>query len=451
MYAQAVIPQEKLMSMAIWFTDMQFPYFLSEKAVGGPTYAAFIQSAVPEMLSYTLSVFIFLLCWLFAPERRRKILALCSVSFLFATTPIVLLTLLFPWWGNVSLIDSRHFYHLGWFVILMMIFAIEGISESIPGNGRKLFFWACVVGFVFFQFETIQSKFVTQYQTGRDRKMITSRIIQAVGKPHDRLIIYTTSNKSYYGFAEYMLPFQTSFAHMIPVLFSKELNPNGIEYPRKFYERSFFSKGGLVAQGYEEEGGKAVGYYLDEKLLKRAVMDHQLNVDDIFGFRFDGNTSELEDMTGALRERLSNFKKSRLALSTWKTQDFSDEHLKFATDPSWVVERKGNTIIISSEQNRELFSIDPYKPEGRTHSQFSLLFGPKDKLRTTVRDYDYDLARIEYSFDIPNDRRLFLMAGNNVEFYILRYSKDAPLDLFLRTFDFWDGGHDAYLFGKDPV
>jgi hypothetical protein len=156
-------------------------------------------------------------------------------------------------------------------------------------------------------------------------------------------------------------------------------------------------------------------------------------------------------MTGALRERLSNFKKSRLALSTWKTQDFSDEHLKFATDPSWVVERKGNTIIISSEQNRELFSIDPYKPEGRTHSQFSLLFGPKDKLRTTVRDYDYDLARIEYSFDIPNDRRLFLMAGNNVEFYILRYSKDAPLDLFLRTFDFWDGGHDAYLFGKDPV
>lgn len=451
MFSQTVIPQEKFMDMAVWFTDMQFPYFLSEKAVGGPTYASFIQSAVPEMLSYTATVFLFLLSWVLAPLKRRKLLTFCGVSFFFATMPIVLLTLLFPWWGTVSLIDSRHFYHLSWLVLLPTIFAIEGVSENLPKHWSKVVFAFLVGGFTLFQYSCVQTKLLTQHQTGKDRRAITSKIVQAVGKPHDKLIIYSTSNKSYYGFAEYMLPFQTSFAHMIPVLFSKELNSNGIVYPQEFYDRTFFPKGGLVAQGYEEKDGKAIGYYLDEKLLNRAVVEHQLNEQDIYGFRFDGNTSELEDVTGALRERISNFKKSRVAFSTWKIQDFSDDHLKFATDPSWIVNRKGNIISISDGQAKELFSIEPVKPNGRTHSQFSLLYGPKEKLRTSVRDYDFDLARIEYSFDIPDDNRLFLMAGNNVEFYILYYSKDAHLDLFLRTFDYWDGGHDAYLFGKDPV
>lgn len=445
MFSQVFLPSETIIAFSAWIADQQFPYFVSEKAIRGMTYVNFIQSAMPEMLSYLLSVSIFFLGLLSTPYRWRSLSLYSIGAFVMGTVPILLLTLMFPWWGWSSLIDSRHFYHLSAFPLLFLSLAFSGLLV-----GRKkvrVFGFILVVALVaLFNIKALQERLEPLLATAVQRKKILTQIQHEIGKPPKRLILYTQSNKSYYGFAEFMLPFQTAVVHMLPVLFSQELNPVGIEYPKSFFSSTFFSKGGLTAQGYREEEGKGIGYFLDKKYLMRQLVALNLKPDNVFAFRYDGDTNEVESFSTAMQEELGRFFASRVVFSDWKPVLYTDLRLRFSIQPDWSIRRTESVVSILDKSNRELFVIESFAPGSLTHSQFALARGKEDAMRTYVRDYDFDTARIEYYFDSPGDNRRFLIAGNNMMFYILTPRQGAPLDLFLRNFEYWDDGNDEFLF-----
>jgi hypothetical protein len=451
-FAQMFIPNEILMKLSIWITQMQFPYFNAEKSIWGTTYLSFIQGPGIEFISYILALILILALVLL--KIPKKIVGIATIIYLAGILPLVGLTYVFPFWGYTPTIDSRHFYHMAVAAALLFTFAAYQLIRVLLTTFPRLKIFSeeiLLAGVVFlwaiWQYNYAQQTLRTYLPDAIQRKIVLQTMKKTIGTPPKKMIIFTTSNKSYYGMAEYMLPFQTQFSHVIPVMFEKSYNSQGRKYPESFFGPKFNLPGGIVSQGYREDGEFGIGYYLDKIRLIKALEKNHLSPDMLFAFNYNGDSYTLTDITGQTRQEMKEILSSREQFSSWKRVGSQPDRVFFQVEPTWNVTKNEKTYLVTDEQKKPILAIEIMpNNKAQTHSQFvseQEFSGQKvqQNFTTQIFSSDLDLPHVAYS---PKDHPeiLYTVAGNNFMFHKITIFDAPKAQKIFRTLEFVDDLYD---------
>ncbi len=446
-FSQTYIPADRFLAFNGWFTEKQFPFFNQEAAVRGTTYLMFIQGAAYEFVAYIASLLMFIGISLLRPDK--KLFTISFVLILSGVLPIVGITYMFPWWKYSSIIDSRHIYHIA--IGGSIIFGLVAIrlSELIFSKNqfrRNVLLTFIIVTWVYWQFFMIRQDLHNLLLDAKQRKIIIKTLQEKIPEPPKKMIIYTTSNKSYYGFGYWMLPFQTAFSHMLPELFGKPYNPNGHIYPQSFYGPTYLTTGGLVSQGYFEDDGYGIGYYLDEIALIKALEKYNYSADMVYAFDYDGDAYILKDKTTEFRQRINEKLEDRKQFKQWKRISNMSQRLSFQVDPNWVVQVVDSSYVISSQEGL-ILELEVF--ENKHLEQFSSFVSRQEIYGSEIgtdylTDYiknDLDSNHLVYTPNLDTNT-IFTVAGNNLMFYKITIYDETKARQFMRTMEFKDDDSD---------
>lgn len=451
-FSQLFLPSALIKELSIWITDMQFPFFNSEKLVQGTTYVNFVQGPAYELVSYCLS-FIFLII-LILLKPSKKVFGTALLVFLTGIVPLIGLTYVFPFWGYTPSIDSRHIYHLS--IAAALLFSVAAVqiarlaSQFFPSKRRTVAFAGLLMlmvgAWAIWQFSAIHTELEQLRPDAIQRKRIISSVMNSVGTPPQKMIIYVKSDHSYYGFATYMLPFQTAFSHMLPVLFSKTYNPDGIEYPHSFYGEEFLPTGGLVSQGYFEDQGFGLGFFLEKVPLIKTLEKYKYTTEMIYSFKYDGRTYDMAPTNKEFREEIQLLLSSREQFQNWKRYGTKEDLLSFQIDPSWTVTTAPGRYVVSDAQGVPILEIQVI--QNTANANFSIYVGEQlyqgKKIATNyLTSYltpDLDQPHIIIGADLDKD--FFGVSGHNKNFYHFKVSNKKAAQLIFRTFEFVDAEAD---------
>lgn len=457
-FGQALLPSNFIIQVGVWITDHHFPFFNQEKAVGGPTYASFIFSVMPELVSYSFSLlFIAVLFYLRGRFPMESRIRRFSVAFyLLGIIPILAIILKFPWWGYTSIVDSRHLYHLTPAISLLLAAFFIELGELLDRKWsimRGFFLGVLLFAWLTLQYSSLQSTLKKQAKSSSfpTRKAVIASIQRGMTDPPKKLILFTTSNQSYYGFAQQMLPFQTAFSHMLPVLFSRSYHPNGNVYPESFFSDGYLPKGGLVTQGYHEDGDYGLGYFLDKVQLIRTLEQYQYGPEIVYSFAFDGETDTFVDTTAEFRQELAGLLESRRIFSDWKRHGSMEHYFSFQADPSWAVafNEKVQTYTVRTASGAGILSVALMPYEGDVVFSALVLDELQEKFGETVLSYSSDTFTVD--MDIPRvklyselDPKTFYIAatGPNKMFYRVTMENEQLARQIFRTMEVMDGENE---------
>lgn len=454
--AQSIFSSSYLLSLGVWLTDMQFPYFNLEKSVRGTNYLMFIQSAMPELISYILGLGVLtVLILLMKKSQYSIIIKTFSVVYISALVPIVMITVKFPWWGYSSIIDERHFYHLTFITVFFQICCLLYLAKSLfnSKSTQNFFFWVLLSLIFYFNISSLHERILNQQETTlmSDRKLIVNTLQNDIVPVPKKLIIYTTSNKSFYGFGQWMLPFQTAFSHMLPVLFSKVYNPHGVDYPASFFTDEYLagSKDGLVTQGFHEDGDYGLGYFLELKPLIKFLEHNGYDESLVYAYDYDGDTHTFENQTNDIRKEIATLLGSRSKFKNWLRVGSLENMLSFQVNPSWRFDEYDSGYKIFDGNGYLIATIEIF--DNDLNQQFSLFV--TNYIKTTYPNTEKTYLTKTFPLDLDTERLIyvpedevdswFFVAGNNLKFYKMKVFQKDIFEEMLRTFEFIDNDYDV--------
>ncbi len=430
--------------VAIYFTDMQFPYFNAQKPIEGTNYMSFINGPGLEFISYLIGVILLFISYRLLKDTLFKTFIISY--FLLGILPILAITLIFPWWGFSPTIDSRHLYHLSLVTSAVFSLALSALAEK---TNHVIHFKNVLIPLtmIFILWFVVQSYYLNQMlgkqaEEAVQRTKIITTLQHDIGTPPQKMIIYTQSNKSYYGFAYWMLPFQTAFSHMLPIIFGKPYNPQGLDYPSSFYSDKYLPTGGLVAQGYFEDQGYAIGYFLEKMPLIKTLEKNNLPTDIVYAYNYDGYTYKLTNNSEKFREEINELRTSRAVFKDWKRYGSKEDFLSFQSAPSWNVTYQNRTYTIS-DKNKQILTIEVIP--NKNAEQFSHFVETQDYLGVPIGTHylgrsiqpDLDMTH-NVSYVESHPTTMYTVAGNNLMFYKFEIMDKENWQLILRTLEFVD-------------
>lgn len=446
--SQSVIPEQVFTFLSEEVTRLAFPYFNQEAEVRGTTYLLFTQNVMPELLSFVLGVIVLALLLQVREERWGKLVL--SLFFL-GIIPIVAITLKFPWWGYSAVVDSRHLYHLTPFVSIILASLIISVSRYISSRSRlqqMVPMVLTILVFIAVNYASFHAKTrnLQEEMLFNARREIVTTLQREISPVPKKLVLFTSSNASYYGFANEMLPFQTAFSHILPVIFNSVFHNEGQQYPESFFTKEYLQgvPGGLVTQGYYESEGYGLGYFLDEKKLIKAMELNDIDSDSVYFYDFDGVKNILSNSTEQSRHVVQNLLEDRKQFSDWARYGSLDHHFSFQADPEWSVQVSEDTYRVADELGNPLVTIRVIEnSENMQFSDFVLdqATSPTQKYKTITQQLDFDLERVVHYYD-QNPNTWYLVAGNNLQFYSLTFFNKEKMNSAIRTFEFIDDAYD---------
>lgn len=457
-FGQALLPSNFIIQVGIWITDQHFPFFNQEKAIGGPTYSSFVFSVMPELVSYFFSLLFAAV--LFSLRSRLPVesrIRRFSIAFyLLGIVPILAIILKFPWWGYTSIVDARHLYHLTPAITLLLAAFFIELGDLLDKKWkimRGFFLGILLFGWLTFQYTSLQStlKKHAKNSSFQTRKVIVNTIQKGIAAPPKKLILYTSSNQSYYGFAEQMLPFQTAFSHMMPVLFSRSYHPEGHIYPESFFSNQYLPKGGLVTQGYHEDGEYGLGYFLNRILLIRMLEKHRYGPEMVYAFAFDGEANTFTDNTAQFRQELAQLLDSRRIFYDWKRHGRMEHYFSFQADPDWDVsfDEETDAYTVQTASGEGILEVVLIRNEGDL--LFSTLVLDELKQKFGDKALTYSTGTFEVDMDIPRvmlysefDPETFYVAatGTNKMFFRMTMRNERLARQIFRTMEIMDGENE---------
>lgn len=455
-FSQGILPSNNIQDLAVWATDFQFPFFNAEKEVRGTTYLSFIQGPAYEFISHILTLlFAIITFFLIRLTKYKKILIIAVVLFFAGTIPLSLIYLKFPWWRFQAIVDSRHLYSVTPSIAIFVSLAIVEVSnylhKKIAINTKKTII-ILTLAILYIQFVAIQYTIVNHQEDTylKERKQIVESMQGNIEFPPKKMIIYTNSSNAYYGFAAFILPFQTAFSQTIPVLFDEPHHKNGHVYPSSFYRQEFIGDAGLVSEGYVKEGDYAIGYFLDKYKLMKVLEKEDFPLENLYGYDFNHKTNELNDTSYNIRATAKSLLESRKQIKNWPRYGSKEEGMTFQANQNWDVIRqiRGEEIIYTViAKSNPIMTITMYDPNDRILQTFvseQTLNGIpiNDNFMIRAMDVDLDSYRTIYIPEL-NENIKFMSTADSSKYYKVEYFDNENADLIRRTFEFVDNAEDV--------
>jgi hypothetical protein len=446
--SQSLLPNPTILHLSESITDSQFPYFNQEKKVRGTNYLMFIQTAAIEFMSHIMTlILIIILYFLVRKKKDYKLFLIAIILFFSNTLPLSFIFFKFPFWKYQASIDSRHLYSVLPALIIFIVIAIENISEFTKKNlhlSENVVLSLITILILINQFSLLHSNLITRQEdiSLPERKMIVSSMQKAINYPPKQMIIYTTSNKSFYGFAAFILPFQTAFSQVLPVIFDQNNHPHGQKYPSSFFQPNFIGDNGLVSEGYTQEGGYGLGYFLDLHKVIKLYESQNLSLNSFYAFSFNGDTGNLENITLKTRAEIKKQLNSRKIFSTWKRHGSEKDYFSFQTSPDWTVLKNKNEYTVLEKGGR-IMSIQLLNLSlNQTFSDFVA----KQRVNNKIINNAYTFKSVPLDLDLPrfviypinNENIYFTTAGNGLKVYRFDIYNKEKADQIIRTMEFID-------------
>lgn len=150
--------------------------------------------------------------------------------------------------------------------------------------------------FLLFSLENSLSKIVGE---GRVREAILQQIRSEHPILAKKTIFYTESDKAFYGlpYDEKILPFQSGLGQTLMVWYQ-----NSHQLPKEFFMNDYLWD--IAAQDYKEINDVGFGYYRDFIKMHKAILQYNLPIDSVIGYRYDSKLNELMDTTMEVRNKL---------------------------------------------------------------------------------------------------------------------------------------------------
>ena len=137
------------------------------------------------------------------------------------------------------------------------------------------------------------------FQIGQLRLNIIRSIESSISIIPQKLIIYTESDKSYYGLPaeEKTLPFQSGFGQTMLVF----LNQKG-KFPKEFFPGDYLWD--IKSQGYKEFQGRGFGYFRNFDMMVKVIEEYKLEKESVIAYRFESSSNTLIDITKEVRAKI---------------------------------------------------------------------------------------------------------------------------------------------------
>jgi len=232
-----------------------------------------------------------LLLMSFTAARNSKKYLQIFLLFIFSYAPLAFIPT-----GELTetLLASRNLYIP---TAVLMIFLAIFLAEQ--KRARKKAFVLFALFLTLLQIFFLREKVEKLVGVGRLRKGILTEVKVLRPKLPDRVVIYTESDKAYYGLPpeENILPFQSGLGQTLLVWYHPSEN-----FPAEFFSDNFLWE--ITDQGYREAEGRGFGYFRDFNELQKAIDSYNLSKKSVIAFSWKSETGQLLEITEEVRSKL---------------------------------------------------------------------------------------------------------------------------------------------------
>lgn len=341
MLVSEFLPTSFLMQLSEYLTTVQYPYFAAEKNVRGLTYLSFIESAGADIYIYSISVGMVIglsVAWYNAIKNRINtsllLLGIVLCSAVGSAWPLIFISAYAPWWGYVTFIDSRHLYVFGLGGAALIAYAISGIMSKMSvqqKNIRPLGFIVllCVILWTFWQYSLVGAAIAKDVDMAKDRKYITSEILNTIPRDSKSSIILFLSDTGYYGF-DTNPPFQNSLGEILAVhLYTRKI------LPVDFLTSKYLVGADIFGQGYMENGGFAYGFYGRKKAFFEDLVKYRFDSKDVYAFSWNGKEGKLTNSSEVVRNEAKRYVSIFETTKEWKMATIQNGFAAFKVPPEF--------------------------------------------------------------------------------------------------------------------
>ncbi len=361
------------------FTVLNYPSsYGADRATSGPVYGAFVNSAGADTIMILLAIpFFGALCFLWNYARRRQPRFAKSIPFaiLFIGASLSSWVLLVPHlltlMPSMTFVPSRQLYFASigtaFIAALVVSFLRQGVLK-FTGTGRTLCIGGLLLVLFWFGREYVSARHIVVSEVidiGEQRRVITDYTKAVYPTIADKAIFYITSNKQYFGFPAYTVPFQTNFGATLLEMYRK-----GKNYSPFFYERQHFIDKGPLGQGYIEENGKGFGYYYEGRSLLADMDTYSISSGDIVAFHYDGSSRVFQVTTEEIRSRIEKEKAYVRLSEHWTEFGKGVYPVWFLVSPAILVtvdetDEKTQFIFVSAQSGVAQYIVSVFKNTGQ--------------------------------------------------------------------------------------
>lgn len=289
--AQSLIPASQIFRVSYGIAD-QFKWMVSAK-YGTSAFDRLVENNLFDPINLILFILIvqsLVILWIIDRKMMVKLgipaLGWTIInSFIYVMAPGKL--------GVIHEIEPRNLYLPALGIMLYISIFLKSMFKI-----DKKFVLLFGVYFVFslFSLENSLSKIVKE---GQVREAILQQIKSEYPVLAKKTIFYTESDKSFYGlpYDEKILPFQSGLGQTLMVWYQ-----NSHQLPKEFFINDYLWD--IGAQDYKEVNGVGFGYYRDFEKMKKTILQYNLPIDSVIGYRYDSKSNQLKDMTVEVQARL---------------------------------------------------------------------------------------------------------------------------------------------------
>lgn len=234
-----------------------------------------------DLVAFVAGLFLFIIITLFLYKKHKKEYLLSILFVIFSAVLLIPLKkyLIYP--------DSRYFYT----VTIGISIIIASLSKKI-----SIVFWALLltVNVIYLKIEVNG-----QVQLGIIRKNILRETNAFLPQLSNNTIIYTESNKSYFGFDRTILPFQNGLGEILLVNYSLKQ-----KIPIEFIKNDNFWD--INYQGYENYNNFGFGYYYNLDNLKERILKDNISLNNVYSFSFVSPDNHLYNISDQIKNEIGN-------------------------------------------------------------------------------------------------------------------------------------------------
>lgn len=292
-FSQSLVPTRLLLK-----TTSTVSRVLPDSLTGQPgttEFDIFTQEIALQIVNWTIfALALALLLWM-SKKADKRAFQITLIGFIFVITNSVIYALSPGRGGSIPVVDSRNIYFPAIGTTIFLLGIMMHFKKKF-GNRVLILPAILILTNVFWLSREINEASIV----GSERRVILEQMKAMYPILPEKVIFYTQSDKSYYGFPENekMFPFQLNFGYTLLVWY----------LPTEDFDKEFTVLGGylykILAEDYKEVGGRGFGYFRSLEKLKEAVRDNNLDVESVIAFEYDSAQKKLYDRTEKIREEL---------------------------------------------------------------------------------------------------------------------------------------------------
>ena len=305
-FTQSIIPSDLLIEFLKKLAI--FSNSFSIETLNSISFNSFLEGQVLSIVCVSVSLILILIGLLIYLKNKKIILAryvFLGILLVGVSSPIFALSPERS--GMICVLDSRNLYIP---VLGSSIFIVVSLFLILKQNIRKtgLILLPLLLINMYILFNRVNGI----SQVGMVRRSILQKVSEMIPVFPRKTIIYTESDKSFYGLSEKerILPFQSGFGQTLLIwYFDKQ------KLPKEFLENKFLWE--LTSEGYKEFQGIGFGYFRNFESLVEAINKNNLSSENVSAFSYNSETGEVRNTTDEIRGRIlgyfSNKKPIKLA------------------------------------------------------------------------------------------------------------------------------------------